>query len=113
MNLLRRLLFLFAALGALVTLITVTPVASWWGRCLSGRFNDPSWAVLVILAGDDLAEAVPGVASYLRALYGLRAWRQGGFRQIIISGEPATTMRDFLVAEAVPPSAIQIEVRSH
>jgi uncharacterized SAM-binding protein YcdF (DUF218 family) len=80
---------------------------------LSGRFNDPSGAVLVILASDDLADAVPGVASYWRAVYGLRAWRQGGFRQIIISGEPATTMRDFLIAEGIPSSAIQIEVRSH
>jgi uncharacterized SAM-binding protein YcdF (DUF218 family) len=113
MVLLRRLRALLAGLGTLVMLVTITPLTGWWGRLLSGHFNDPSGDLLVILASDDLPDGIPGVASYWRAVYGARAWHQGGFRQIVVSGRPAASIRDFLVAEGVPMTAILLEARSN
>ena len=60
-----------------------------------------------------------GSSSYWRSVYALRAWRQGTFRRIVISGGPAPAdrsiaapMRDFLEAHGVPREAIQIETQS-
>jgi len=100
-------------LGAVDLLVTLTPITAWWARLLSGPLTDPTGDVLVILASDDLPDGFPGVASYWRALYGARAWRQGGFRQVIVSGRPAGSIRDFLVAEGVPAAAVLLEADSN
>jgi len=104
---------LLTALGALMILVTSTPITSWWGRLLSGPLTERHGDLLVILASDDLPDGIPGVASYWRAVYGARAWRQGGFQQVIVSGSPAVTIRDFLVAAGVPQAAIVIEAQSN
>ena len=55
-----------------------------------------------------------GDSSYWRAVYAVLAWREGGFREVLISGAQPNSgvIRDFLLSQGVPNSAIQMEDRS-
>jgi uncharacterized SAM-binding protein YcdF (DUF218 family) len=115
LRLLRRVL---AAIGALYLIATLTPLDRWWTNLLTGPVYDPKGDVLIVLGGDAFPDAM-GYASYLRALYAVRYWRDGGYRQIVVSGGPspggppiATQMRDFMVAQGVPAAVITIEPAS-
>jgi uncharacterized SAM-binding protein YcdF (DUF218 family) len=115
LKLLRRAL---AAIGGLYLIVTLTPLDGWWTNLLSGPTYDPKGDILIVLSGDALPDAL-GHGSYLRALYAVRYWRSGGYRQIFVSGGPspdgppiATQMRDFMVAEGVPAAAITVETAS-
>ena len=109
---------LLTALGALWLLVTIAPVDVWWTKALAGPWNNPTGDVLVVLGGDSV-EDVLGISSYWRSVYAIRAWRQGGFRTVVLTGGPsagasvAERMRDFLVSQGVPASAIQLETNSH
>jgi len=95
----------------------VTPIVSWWAGVLAGPWEDPNGDVLIVLGGSLLDKGLMGQSSYWRSVYALRAWRQGGFQRIVISGGPAdystaAPMRDFLEAHGVPREAIEIEAES-
>src|SRR5258708_26855706 len=99
---LRRVL---AAIGALYLIATLTPIDRWWTNLLTGPVYDPKGDVLIVLGGDAFPDAM-GYASYLRALYTVRYWRDGGYRQIVASGGPilagppiGTQRRDFMVRQ--------------
>lgn len=107
-----------SAIGALYLIVTFTPIDGWWTNLLCGPIFDPKGDVLIVLGAEAFPDAI-GHESYLRAVYGIRAWRSGGFRRIVISGGRGTNgmpaalpMRDFMVAEGVPASAITVETAS-
>jgi uncharacterized SAM-binding protein YcdF (DUF218 family) len=105
----------FAALGVLVTLVTVTPLVGWWATLLAGPWNDPDGDVLIVLAGSSDNDAIMGQSSYLRSTYALMAYKQGHFRELVVSGggsagqSIAESMRDYLVCSGVPMGAIHVE----
>src|SRR5271155_1806607 len=101
-----------AAIGFLFVLVTVTPLDGWWIKMLAGPWNDTKGDVLVVLAGDSIKDVIGG-SSYWRSVYAVRAWREGGFREVVVTGgslngevPAAERMRDFMVSQGVPASAI-------
>src|SRR5581483_12012566 len=44
--------------------------------------------------------------------YALLAWENGGYKTIVISGEASPSIRNFLVAEGIPASAIVLDPQS-
>ncbi|MSV28930.1 MAG: YdcF family protein [Bryobacterales bacterium] len=96
-----------------------TPLVRWWATWLSGPWTDAKGDILVVLAGSSMDGTVLGESSYLRAVYAVWAYKQDGFRQVLVSGgapggkeNEASLMRDFLVASGVPASAIRLETLS-
>ena len=108
-----------AAIGFLFGFVTVTPVDNWWIRCLAGPANDAKGDVLVVLAGDSIKDVI-GWSSYWRSVYAVRAWREGGWREVVVTGgslhgetPAAERMRDVMVSQGVPAAAIRVEDESH
>lgn len=108
-----------AAIGFLFVFVTVTPVDYWWIRLLSGPANDSKGDVLVVLAGDSIKDVI-GWSSYWRSVYAVRAWREGGWREVVVTGgslygetPAADRMRDFMVSQGIPAAAIRVEGESH
>ena len=104
-----------AAIGFLFVFVTVTPIDDWWIKWLAGPWNNPKGDVLVVL-GSDAVEDVIGWSSYWRSVYAVRAWREGGFREVVVTagsmhGEvpAAERMRDFMASQGIPVSAIRVE----
>ena len=104
-----------AAAGLLALLVTFTPLVAWWCRALAGPWNDPPGEVLIVLTGSTVDQMI-GVNSYWRAAYAARFFKQDGFEEIIVSGggtpPAAGPMRDFLVAQGIPPDAIRLETEA-
>ena len=114
----RSFVNVLALIGFLFVVATVTPIDGWWAYRLAGPWNDPAGEVLVIPGGDTVRDVI-GFSSYWRSVYALRAWRQGGFRNVVVcgggnnqQGSTAAQMRDFMVSQGIPASAIQIETES-
>lgn len=112
----KRVLLLTALVFLLVTL---TPFDKWYARVLAGPWDDPKGETLIVLGGSMLEDGLLGTSSYWRAVYAVRAWRQGGFRQIILSGHAnpnhtpvSVAMKEFLVAAGVPAETIRLESES-
>ncbi len=107
-----------AALGALLVIVTLTPLDLWWATWLAGHWDDPKGEVLIVLGGSMVEDGMIGASTYWRAVYAVRAWRQGGFRAVVLSGggtgsgSAAEAMRDFLTSQGVPRDVIWIETRS-
>jgi uncharacterized SAM-binding protein YcdF (DUF218 family) len=102
-----------AALGLLMLLVTVAP-PHWYVERLAGRWSYPTGPVLIVLGSDTFGEDLLGESSYLRSVYALRAWKEGGFRRVILSGSLEVTgpMRDYLMCQGIPAEVILIEGRS-
>jgi len=109
----------FAALGFVVVVVTTTPLVTWWATKLAGPWNDPGGDVLIVLGGSILDDGKIGGSSYWRAIYGVSAYKDGGFKQVIVTGggldtvPVAAPIRDYMVCNGVPAGAIQIETRSN
>jgi uncharacterized SAM-binding protein YcdF (DUF218 family) len=108
-----------AAIGFLFVLVTVTPIDDWWIKSLAGPWNDPKGDVLIVLGGDSIKDVI-GWSSYWRSVYAVRAWREGGWRVVLISGgstggeEPAAErMGEFMMSQGIPVSVIRVETESH
>ena len=105
------------AVGALWLLVTITPIDVWWTKALAGPWNDRVGDVLIVLGGDSVGDVL-GMSSYWRSVYAVRAWRQGTFRTVVLTGGPAAgtsvaeRMREFLVSQGVPASVIQLETKA-
>lgn len=105
-----------AALGLLLVLISATPAVNWIARALAGPWTDSRAGVLIVLGGNSAPDGVViGESSYWRAVYGVLAWKEGGFRQVVLSGGTSTVepMKRFMVSEGVPEAAIRLESRSN
>jgi uncharacterized SAM-binding protein YcdF (DUF218 family) len=102
-----------ACVGALLALTTLLP-PRWYVTMLAGPWRDPGGAVLIVLGAEVVEGPMIGEGSYWRSVYAVRAWREGGFQHVILSGDAGITepMRDFLVCHGVPPGAITLEGRS-
>lgn len=107
-----------AGLGLLFVVVTVTPLVSWWAGVLAGPWEDPPGDILIVLGGSIHEEGILGESSYGRSVYAVLAWREGGFRQVILSGggpeghSIVAPMRDFLECHGVPHGALRLETRS-
>jgi uncharacterized SAM-binding protein YcdF (DUF218 family) len=107
-----------AAFTLLFLVITFTPVTGWWAGQLARPWGRGEGDVLLVLSGSMLDDAVLGESSYWRAVYAVRAFRQHGFRRIVLSGRAAQgrsaaeVMRDFLVGHGVPAERIVVETES-
>jgi uncharacterized SAM-binding protein YcdF (DUF218 family) len=109
-GLLRNLL---AALGFWTAIITFTPAVAWYARLLAGPWNDPGGKTLIVLGGESTAPRVIGLGTYWRVVYAAKAYREGGFERIVLTGAGvAEGMSDFLRAQGVPAGALQIETRA-
>ena len=104
---------LLATIGLLFAVVTFTPVLRPWIDWLAGDWTDPKGQTLIVLAAESLGNVMVGPGSYLRSVYAVNAWREGGFRTIIVSGTPASgPMRDFIVANGVPAASVKVELES-
>ncbi len=115
-TLLRRILMFT---GAFLLVLTLTPVVQIFGWMLdTGGDYQAKGDVLVILSGSTLESGIMGESSYWRAAYAVEAWREGGFRQIVVAGgsDPktpiSTLIAAFLRASGVPGEVITTETRS-
>jgi uncharacterized SAM-binding protein YcdF (DUF218 family) len=112
-GLLRALVAALAGLGLLITVVTLTPVASWYARRLAGPWDDARGDVLIVVAAERIDGGTLGLSSYWRSVYAGRAWRAGGFRRVVVAGAGAAPLiRDFLVGHGVPADAITLEEAS-
>jgi uncharacterized SAM-binding protein YcdF (DUF218 family) len=89
----------------------------WWGRKLAGEWQDPKGDVLVVLGGAASQDGILAAGSYWRSAYAVRAYREDGFKRVVLSGhgnpDPiAPTMGNYLRGHNIPPEAITIEDRS-
>jgi len=110
----RVLVSIAAAAGFLMAAVTFLPVLEPWIHWLSGAIAQPRGDVLIVLGNDANVDGTIGLSSYWRAIYAVRAWREGSFNEMVISGGGgiAQAMREFVVAEGVPAAAVRLEDRS-
>jgi uncharacterized SAM-binding protein YcdF (DUF218 family) len=107
-----------ALIGVVYLVVLTTPLVRWCGWTLAGTIDDPQGDVLIILGGSLLERDLIGTNSYWRAIYGTRAWREGGFRQVIVSGGQdhdgtiAEPIKRFLTCYGVPPEVVELEIKS-
>jgi uncharacterized SAM-binding protein YcdF (DUF218 family) len=101
--------------------VTLLPLDAWYARLLSGTWEYGQEGTLIVLAAESQPDGLVGYMSYWRALYAVRAWRDGHFQHILVSGGPVTeghrslasSVAEFLIGEGVPKEAIWLEERSH
>jgi uncharacterized SAM-binding protein YcdF (DUF218 family) len=112
------LMRLAACIGIAFLLVTFTPLVFWWATALAGPWNDPDGDVLIVLTGSVLDERTIGMNSYWRAVSASHVFLDEHFQEMIISGgggdatPSAVSMRDFVIAQGVAPSAVHLEVAS-
>jgi uncharacterized SAM-binding protein YcdF (DUF218 family) len=87
---------------------------------LADGWSDGAGDTLIVLSAEMEGDGVLGPASYLRALYAVRAWRDHHYRSVIVtggrSGPALLTMgdvfSDFLVSNGVPREVVHSETRA-
>ena len=93
--------------------MTFTLIDSWYASMLAGPWSDPRGDTLVVLGGSVLEDGIIGESTYWRCVYAVLVYREGGFRQVILSGAKVSEdMRRFLISEGVPAQIIRLEDRS-
>jgi uncharacterized SAM-binding protein YcdF (DUF218 family) len=107
---------ILAAAGLLFLLISLTPLTRWWAGALARPWQGARGDVLIVLGGDRVDDMM-GYSSYWRSVYAVWAYREGGFRSVVVTGGPggaavANTIRDFLVTSGVPAGVIVLETES-
>jgi len=116
----RLVVQLLAVLGLLFLVVSFVPVNMWWARLLEGNAYTDKGDVLIVLSGSMGEDGSMGWTSYLRTTYAYWAFRDGGFKDVLVSGgaiAPSTTpvskaMGDFLKFQGVPAEAIHLETQS-
>jgi uncharacterized SAM-binding protein YcdF (DUF218 family) len=108
----------FAVLGLVVMVVTFTPLMGWWAEELAGPWTDERGDVMIVLTGSNLGNGIIGETSYWRSAYTIMTWREGGWRQVIVSGGGEASlgagdaMKIFLESGGIPERAILAESRS-
>ncbi len=107
------------ASGALLLLVTFTPIVPWTALRLSSRWTDSDGDVLIVLGESTITyEGFPsgkiiGEGTYWRALSAVYAWRKGHFRNLLLCGaDTGQTVKPLLIAYGIPEQAIVVENRS-
>ncbi len=108
---------LLGAFGALVLTAMCTPLIYWWTDALRGDWSDGRGDTLVVLAADLLTDesegrpATLGHGTQIRCVYAAWAWREHGYRRVVVSGNrgAAGAMKTFLTALQVPAERIVLE----
>jgi uncharacterized SAM-binding protein YcdF (DUF218 family) len=115
----RVALLLLATPGVLFLIATLTPLNIWWAEFLRGEEWAEKGDVLILLSGSAGEEGAMGWSSYLRTTYASVAFRNGGFKDELVSGGAfgstvpvSKAMGAFLKFEGVPAEAIHLETRS-
>jgi uncharacterized SAM-binding protein YcdF (DUF218 family) len=115
----RILVRTLTALGLVVVLVTCTPLDRWWAVQLAGPWTDARGDVLIVLTGNILGNGIIGETSYWRSAYTVMAWREGGWRQVIVSGggggaslPVGEAIKIFLESGGIPPASIVAEFQS-
>ena len=73
---------------------------------------------MIVLTGNVLGNGIIGETSYWRSAYTVMAWREGGWRQVIVSGEGGASfpgneaMKVFLESGGIPQGAILADTQS-
>lgn len=118
-SLFRLLTAVLASLGALVVVLTFTPVVSWWASGLAGRWTDPCGDTLIVLSGAPSQEGVIAESTYWRSAYAVLVYRECGTQKIILTGgnkygapAVADSMANFVESQGVPPERIVLETRA-
>jgi len=118
-NLFRLLTAVLASLGALVVIVTLTPLVSWWAGGLAGRWSDPCGDTLIVLSGAPAEGGVIAESTYWRSAYAVRVYRQCETQKIILTGGSvhsvvpvADSMASFVESQGVPAQRIVLETRS-
>ncbi len=118
-RLFRLLTALLGSLGAVVVVVTFTPLVSWWARGLAGRWSDPCGNTLIVLSGAPSQGGVIAESTYWRSAYAVLVYRQCGVRKIILTGGNRTggtpvadSMANFVESQGVPPERIVLETRA-
>lgn len=108
------------SVGALLTVVTLTPIVSWVVAPLSADWSDSDGDVLIVLSGSMVtypgypSGIMMGTSTYARALSAIHVWRSGHFKTVLVCGAgSAETVKPFLVAYGVPDYAILVENRSN
>jgi uncharacterized SAM-binding protein YcdF (DUF218 family) len=111
---------LLAAQGLLYVIVSFTPLVNWWATLLRGTDWTDKGDVLIVLSGSMAEDGSMGWTSYLRTTYAWWAFRDGGFKDVVVSGGSiastapvAIAMGDFLKFQGVPPETIHLEIQSH
>jgi uncharacterized SAM-binding protein YcdF (DUF218 family) len=109
----------FAMLGLAVALVTCTPLVRWWAVQLAGPWTDARGDMLIVLTGNILSNGIIGESSYWRSAYTVMAWREGGWRQVIVSGggggaalPVGEAMKIFFESGGIPADAILTDSQS-
>jgi uncharacterized SAM-binding protein YcdF (DUF218 family) len=110
----RRLAISFlAAFGALVLIVTVTPLVSWYAQVLASPWQGAQGDVLIVLSAAGPNFGVIDVSDYWRCAYAVLTYRDHKFSHIVVSGKGiAPGMRDFLVFNGVPAQSVIVENES-
>lgn len=103
---------LLAAIGLIAVLVSVTPIDRWWAHGYAGSMDQPRGDVLILLSAAHDDQGFISYSSYWRARYALLAWRNGGYRKIVITGGADSAIRNFLLAGGIPPDAMLIDQSS-
>jgi len=108
-----------AVLGLALVLVTCTPLVRWWAVALAGPWTDARGDVMIVLTGNVLGNGIIGETSYWRSAYTIMAWREGGWRQVIVSGggggaslPVGEAMKIFLESGGIPQNAILTDTQS-
>ena len=106
-----------ALLGLAVIFVTFTPLVRWWAVQLAGNWTDARGDVIIVLTGSGLNNGIIGETSYWRSAYTIMAWREGGWRQVVVSGRgqdlaAGDAMKIFLETGGIPAGAILTESQS-
>lgn len=106
-------------LGLALVLVTCTSLVRWWSVALAGPWTDARGDVMIVLTGNVLGNGIIGETSYWRSAYTIMAWREGGWRQVIVSGggggaslPVGEAMKIFLEAGGIPEGAILTDTQS-
>jgi uncharacterized SAM-binding protein YcdF (DUF218 family) len=100
-------------------LVTCTPLVGWWAVELAGPWTDARGDVMIVLTGNILSDGIIGETSYWRSAYTVMAWREGGWRQVIVSGggggavlPVGEAMKLFFESGGIPRDAILADSQS-
>jgi uncharacterized SAM-binding protein YcdF (DUF218 family) len=105
----RGAVFICASMGLTFLLATFSPFVDWYARRLADPWTLPRGDILIVLGGSSL-DGFPDENTILRCMYAVFAWREGGFRKIVVSGyRTSPHMRSLLIAEGVPAEAVVTE----